>query len=135
MDLTTEQKERDKQNLEQFTPEQLRFIRWQAVPKNMRKPPTLQEFADLLGVSHSTLLEWRRDSDMRMAVYEECRALEGDRLPEVLRTLSNRAVEGSEQSMKLYLQVHGYWRESEELDVNMKHQQLVVVLDGNNSDE
>jgi hypothetical protein len=125
------QEEATHKDLEEFTPEQMRYIRWRAVPKSLREPPTTSEFASLLGVSTDRLKSWERDKDVRMAIFQECQALEGDRLPEVLEALTDRAVDGSIQAMKLYLQVHGYYKESDELDVNVKHQQLVVVLNDN----
>lgn len=115
--------------LDEFTGEQRRYVKWLAVPKPHRQPPTKKEFAENIGVSKETLRNWERIDDFWSAVYNECRDLESDRLPEVMNAMTKRALDGSVQSQKLWFEVMGFYRPEENLNVRMQQEQLVVVMD------
>lgn len=118
--------------LENFTPEEIKYIRWRAVPQPYRQPATKAEFANILGKRPETLDTWSRKEGFWEAVYAQCVDINSDRLPEVMETLTDRAVEGSVQSIKLWLEAMGFFRPEEDLNVKVQQEQLVVVMDGSN---
>jgi len=115
--------------LDSFTHEEIKYIRWRAVPKPYRQPRTKAEFGNLLGVRPETLDSWSRKEGFWEAVYAQCVDINSDRLPEVMETLTGRAIEGSVQSIKLYLEAMGFFRPEEDVNLKVQQEQLVVVMD------
>lgn len=115
--------------LTDFSPEQIKYIRWRAVPKPYRQPPTKAEFGNILGVRPETLDSWSRKEGFWEAVYAQCVDINSDRLPEVMKTLTERAIEGSVQSINLWLEAMGFYRPKEDVNLKVQQEQLVVVMD------
>src|SRR5689334_19965797 len=94
-------------NLSPWSPEQQAYIAWLALPKRDRLPKSEIALASQLGVSRTTLRNWRNLPALRAEVNKLCRSLIGSRLSEVLESLENSALSGSTPHQRLYFELLG----------------------------
>ncbi len=82
-------------DLNNFSPEQLRFIAWLALPKAERKPKTQRELAGVFEVAEETLSRWKDLPGFRDAVNRTAREYVKDDIPDVLAAIRKHAKAGS----------------------------------------
>jgi len=105
------------EKLEPFTRNQREFIRWLAVSKYDRIPPTQRALAEKLGLNENTLTRWKKIPELMEAAVGVARHGMRDRLPEIYAALTREAEKGSYQHIKLALEVTGEHVDKQEIDV------------------
>ena len=90
-----------------WSPEQLRFIRWLALPKAERVPKTQREIARQFDVAEETLSRWKDIPGFRDAVNQLARELVKDDIPEVMGAVRREAKKGSIQHVNIVLAMAG----------------------------
>lgn len=91
----------------ELTDEQIRFVRWLALPKAERAPKTQRELAKDFGIDEATLSDWKHIPGFRDAVRDLAREYVKDDVPEVLATIRKKAIEGSQYHTNLFLAMAG----------------------------
>lgn len=102
---------------ENWTVNQLKFIEWLALPKQDRKPETVELLAEQLGINAVTLYRWKKQDGFQDAVNTLARTTVGARLPEVYGALLREAEKGSFQHIKLTLELSGDYVERSETKI------------------
>lgn len=98
-----------------FTYKQLKAIEMLARPDNEL---TLQQIADELGINQSTLWRWRRNEDFQKAVTELAYSCLKDELPNLFKSLADKAIGGNVKAMELMLKYAGNYVEKIETKVS-----------------
>lgn len=109
----------------QWTPNQLRFIEWLAVPSEMREPRFQCDLAKEIGVKRETLSRWKRLPGLTEEASRLARALLKDDLPEIFGALRREARAGSFQHIKLALEVAG--EHTDEVNVNVADRRAAIA--------
>ena len=114
------------------------YIAWSCVPKSMRYPKTLEEFADFVGLSNtSTIRKWRsKDPDIATRITTLPKLLLNRHVADVLNALATVAadpVPQAHQDRKLFLEIAGV--HNPKSDVNLRGVVGTVELDDPLSDE
>ncbi|XEC93393.1 phBC6A51 family helix-turn-helix protein [Paenibacillus tarimensis] len=89
----------------ELTSEQLHAIEYLALPK--RGNMSYEEIAAAIGVSSKSLQRWRKEPIFQEAVRRRSLELMGERLPDVLASMVDRAVNGSGKHAELVLKSLG----------------------------
>jgi hypothetical protein len=92
---------------ENWTAEQMRFIRWLALPKAERKPKYQRDLALEIGVVEDTLSRWKDLPGFRDAVNAQAREYVRDDIPEVLFAIRKAAKQGSVPHIQMALVMAG----------------------------
>lgn len=100
-----------------WSPEQIRFQEWLALPRQMRQPATQEALAEELGVHWVTLSKWKKREGFMEAVSELARRHLIAALPDVYGSLVDEAVRGDVAAIKLYLQLLGEVTERSQIEV------------------
>lgn len=90
-----------------WTPEQLRFQYWLALPKAERQPKQQRLMAGDIGVHESTLSDWKNLPGFRDAVNVIARELVKDDIPDVMAAVRREAKKGSIQHVNIVLAMAG----------------------------
>jgi hypothetical protein len=90
-----------------WTPDQLRFIAWSALPKAEKRPKTQKELAGVIEVSEKTLCEWKRLPGFADEVTRLAKEYMKDDGAEVLSTIRRLAKAGSVPHLNMYLAMTG----------------------------
>ena len=98
-----------------FTGKQLKAIEMLARPDNEL---SLQEMADELGINQSSLWRWRRKEDFQKAVTELAYSCLKDELPNLFKSLADKAIGGNVKAMELMLKYAGNYVEKIETKVS-----------------
>lgn len=102
-----------------LSPEQYVAIEWLALPNYGGK--TLQEIADLCGVHHNTLYNWRKEDYFNRAVVKSMVKNTQHMIPDALNSLGYWGTEkGNAQMLKMLLTAHGVLKEEIEVTTNDK---------------
>lgn len=69
------------------------YIAWQSIPRNYRRPETMQEFASVIGLSSTKAIrEWRTQNPaIDLAVAKMAQALVWERIPDAVEALMESA--------------------------------------------
>ena len=98
-----------------FTGKQLKAIEMLARPDNEL---TLQEIAVELGINQTTLWRWRRKEDFQKAVTDLAYSCLKDELPNLFKSLADKAISGNVKAMELMLKYAGNYVEKIETKVS-----------------
>lgn len=98
-----------------FTGKQLKAIEMLARPDNEL---TLQEMAVELGINQTTLWRWRRKEDFQKAVTDLAYSCLKDELPNLFKSLADKAIGGNVKAMELMLKYAGNYVEKIETKVS-----------------
>ncbi len=90
-----------------WSPEQVRFMRWLALPKAERQPKQQQQLAKELDVSAETLSRWKSEPDFMDEVVHLARELVKHDVPDVLGTIRREAKRGSQYHTNVFLAMAG----------------------------
>lgn len=85
-----------------WTPDQLRFMAWLALPKAAREPKLQRDLAKEIGVDESTLSDWKKLDGFRDATNKFARELLKDDVPEVYGTIRKLAKQGSVPHLNMF---------------------------------
>lgn len=88
-----------------YTPEQVRFQEWLALPKQLREPKTQRALAPLLGVGEDVLSEWKKLEGFVDTVASLARQHLKSELPEIFGALAREAKAGDVPAIKLVAQI------------------------------
>jgi predicted AAA+ superfamily ATPase len=114
----------------------IKFAEWLAMPKQLRQleaeksglfPLTQREFADIHGITEQTLCNWKKDKRVSKLKMKYQKEYAGDSMPEVVKSLTQRAVEGDTQSIKLYMQFLGEL--TEKTQITMTNEKVDDLLE------
>lgn len=72
---------------------------------------TLDQVAAKVGVSARTVQRWRLDPKFNAYVQQRTLAIVGERLPEVVSVVADRAIEGSGKHAEIFLKMSGLLRD------------------------
>ena len=115
-----------------WTIQQQKYQLWLAAP-NRSRPRNLRSrktIAEKLGVSVPTLRRWETEPRWWDAVFQQARAIIGRRLAGILDAMATAAEGGSVNAAKLCLEVLGVHHKRIQHDVDVRGDQLVVILHG-----
>jgi hypothetical protein len=93
----------------QWTPDQLKFQAWLALPSGARSPRSQQALAKTLGVSEETLCRWKRTVGWHEAVYALAMSDVLGELVPVLHAQIREAKKGSLAHAQWVFEVAGKW--------------------------
>jgi hypothetical protein len=96
-----------------WTPEQLRFIEWCAIPKYERMPPTQAMLAEQMHTHEENLSRWKRIDGFYEAVTAAYRANLVEYLPSIYGALLRKAEEGHFEHIKLVLELTGEYTKTQ----------------------
>jgi hypothetical protein len=85
-----------------WTPDQLRFMAWLAVPKAERTPKLQRDLAKEIGVDESTLSDWKKLEGFRDEINKLARELLKNDVPEVYGTIRKFAKQGSVPHLNMF---------------------------------
>jgi len=77
------------------------FIKWLCLPSDLRNPSTQNEFAELFGINKNTVSGWRKSEKVQREVDRGARFQVWDEIPAVIRSMLEKAKEGSYQHQRL----------------------------------
>jgi hypothetical protein len=92
-----------------WTPDQLKFQAWLALPSAVREPKQQKHFASLLEVHETTLCDWKKLPGWHDAVYDLALALVVGELAPVLHAQVKEAKKGSLPHAQWLFEVAGKW--------------------------
>lgn len=121
-----------------FTPNQLRFIDWLAQGKMFREPPTIELFAQHIGVNARTLYRWKKGQngfsadEFWDAVNERSRELIKEAMPDIRAALVQQAAQGNFQHIKFAHELMGEYEEKSQHNVDGE---LVIKVQYDNTDD
>lgn len=98
---------------ENWTPDQLRFQAWLALPKGQRVPKTQQQLAKEIGVHQDTLTDWKKLPGFFDAVNQLARELVKHDVAEVLGTVRREAKRGNLPYVNMVLSMAGLAKDLE----------------------
>ncbi|WJH34276.1 phBC6A51 family helix-turn-helix protein [Paenibacillus sp. CC-CFT747] len=109
-----------KHNEKLLSPEQMRAA--EMMLSKRQTGATLQEIADEFQISERQLRRWR-DENPAFREFMKRRALEmaGDSLNEVMAVLTEKALQGNNKSIEIYLKSLGIW--AEKIDITARQVQ------------
>lgn len=91
----------------EWSPEQLRFIQWLALPKAERRPKSQRELATVLGVHESTLSDWKHLPEFIDDVNALARQMVKEDVPEVLAVIRREAKKANLPYVNMVLAMAG----------------------------
>lgn len=85
---------------------QEKFLNWLLVPQSHRVPTSQEKYAEFVGVDETTLRRWKKKPMFKMEWERRVADLQQspERTQKILDSLYARALEGDNNSAKLYLQ-------------------------------
>ena len=98
-----------------FTPDQQKYLDWVALPKSIRQPKTLTQYARQNSVDRTTLWRWTKVSGFQEAAAAAARDGLKSELPEIFEALAKKAKDGDVPAIKLALEVAGEYTPRQEL--------------------
>jgi hypothetical protein len=99
----------------EFTHEMRVAAQLLALPKSER--PMNKEIAKQAGVSERTLRGWKKEEKFRQLIDQNVKNAVRDKMPDVLQTLVQRAIEGSAKHAELLLKYQGLLKESHQHEI------------------
>lgn len=96
------------ENFSQWTPNQLKLIRWLALPSEMRKPRTHAEFASSIGVTERTIFNWKDLAGLKEAAGKLASEQVVSDLADIYSALVKDAKKGNLGHIKLCLEAAGH---------------------------
>lgn len=95
-------------SVKNWTPEQLRFIQWLALPRAERLPKTQTALAKDFDCAIETLSRWKDIPGLRDEVNRLAREFVKDDVPEILATIRREAKKGSVPHINMALAMAGF---------------------------
>jgi hypothetical protein len=108
-------------------PRQEAFLNWLVTPASGRVPSSQTAYAQQIGVDETTLRRWKNKPAFKAEWEKRVAALQGspERTQQILDNLFARAMDGDNNSAKLYLQATGRLAP---VQVNVEHSGKVTEL-------
>lgn len=115
-------------------PRQEAFLNWLVTPANGRVPSSQTAYAAQIGVDETTLRRWKNKPAFKAEWEKRVAALQGspERTQQLLDNLFTRAMDGDNNSAKLYLQATGRLAP---VQVNVEHSGKINELSDRELDE
>jgi hypothetical protein len=88
-----------------FSPEKWWYINWLTLPVQCRRPRTQRKVAEYLHIHPVTLTRWKSDPKIRQMVLQLIKQRTVADLPDILRVIYDKAMEGSPAHIKIYLEL------------------------------
>jgi hypothetical protein len=108
-----------------WTPEQIRFIEWSALPKYERFPPSQEMLAEELNVDRKTLWRWTQIEEFTEAVNAMARVNMVKQLPSIYGALLRKADAGHYEHIKLVMEMTGEYIKQQK-NINENEGQMTV---------
>ncbi len=102
-----------------WTPDQVKFQQWLAIPSSMRVPGLQQQLADELGVHESTLCRWKRLPGFMDAVSAVLKDELRSHVPDVLEALVQQAKAGRIEAIRDVLAISGFYNHARDAAVSV----------------
>lgn len=87
----------------EMRPEQWWFINWLTLPAQCRRPRTQRKVAEYLKIHPVTLTRWKSEPKVRETVLQLIKQRTVADLPDILKVIYDKAMEGSPAHIKIYL--------------------------------
>lgn len=102
-------------SVKSWTPNQVRFQEWLALPEVERLPLTQRMLAQELQINEATLSRWRKLPGFEAEVQRIIKENFGDALADVIGAFKSEAKKGSYNHQKLYFEMLGMYTPKQEL--------------------
>lgn len=102
-------------SIKQWTPNQVRFQEWLALPEIERMPLNQRALAKELELNEATLSRWRRLPGFEVEVQRLIRENIGDALAEVMYAFKAEAKKGSFPHQRMYFEMIGFYTPKSEV--------------------
>ena len=79
---------------------------WLGMPPESREETQVQ-LAKKLGVNPLTLVRWKQEPEVQAIARDALKILGGDKMTEVIKSLTKEAIDGNVQAMRLYMEWQG----------------------------
>lgn len=86
-------------------PEKWYYTNWLTIPAQYRRPRTQKRLAEYLDVHPVTLTRWKSDPAVRQTVLQLIKQRTVADLPDILKVIYDKALEGSPAHIKIYLEL------------------------------
>lgn len=103
------------ESVKQWTPNQVRFQEWLALPDLERMPLNQRALAKELELNEATLSRWRRLPGFETEVQRLIRENIGDALADVMGAFKAEAKKGSFPHQKMYFEMIGFYTQKQEI--------------------
>lgn len=108
-----------------WSPEQVEFMLWLAMPKRARSLKTQQQFAKHVGVHETTLSDWKRIDGFMAEVKKISVSLIDNDVPEIIHKVVAQAKGGSLAHQQMILEMAGVYVQKQRIELT----QPLLLLD------
>ena len=114
-----------------WTDQQRHLMGWLATPRELRDPPKQQALAVQMGVSPSTLMNWKRRQGFKAQVRAACNQLVADDwLIDIYHAMYRQALEGNVPAARFLFEAAGIMGERAETGAVDRRVQFIIMPAG-----